>query len=72
MKCPVCSSRDSIDIGLHVEGFSEEIIRCKVCGTTWSINHGLTKIVDDPQEKSFLEAESECVDGEDYSSTIKK
>jgi uncharacterized Zn finger protein len=66
MKCPVCSNHDSIDIGLHVEGFSEEIIKCNACGTIWSINHGLTEIVKDTQEQSFLEAQSECVEGDDY------
>ncbi len=65
MKCPVCSSHDSIDIGLHVEGFNEEIIRCKGCNTIWSINHGLTEIVKDGQEKSFLEAQSDCVENDD-------
>jgi glycyl-tRNA synthetase (class II) len=72
MKCPVCSSFDSIDIGLHVEGFSEEIIHCKACGTVWSINHGLTEIVKDGQENSFLEAQSECVESDDYSFRNKK
>lgn len=66
MKCPVCSSHDSIDIGLHVEGFNEEIIRCKICGTIWSINHGLMEIVKDGQENSFLEAQTEPVEGDDY------
>jgi uncharacterized Zn finger protein len=72
MKCPVCSSFDSIDIGLRIEGFAEEIIRCKSCGTVWSINHGLTEIVKDTQENSFLEAKSEPVESDDYGIRGKK
>ena len=72
MKCPVCSSFDSIDIGLHVEQFDEKIIHCKSCGTVWSINHGLTEIVKDTQEKSFLEAQSDPVENNDHSVRTRK
>ena len=68
MKCPVCKTHEQyVDIDLHSEGFAEDIITCQICGTIWSINHGLTEIVKDAQVKSFLEAQSECVDGDDYS-----
>lgn len=66
MKCPVCKNHEHIDIELHSNGFNEEIIECPHCGTIWSVNHGVTEIVKDPQEKSFLEAQSECVEGDDY------
>jgi len=66
MKCPVCKSRQHSEIDLHSDGFAEEIDECKICGTVWSINHGVVEIVNDTQEKSFLEALSECVEGDDY------
>lgn len=66
MKCPVCESHQHEDIELHVDGFTENIMECPSCGTTWSVNHGVTEVIDDPQEKSFLEARSECVEGDDY------
>ncbi len=66
MKCPVCKSQDHLDIDLHSNGFTEDIMECRVCGTVWSVNHGVTEIVRDPQEKSFLEATSESVEGDDY------
>jgi hypothetical protein len=66
MRCPVCKNRQHSEIELHSEGFSEEIDVCVVCGTVWSINHGAMEIVKDSQEKSFLEALSECVEGNDY------
>ena len=66
MMCPVCRNHDHVEIDLHSEGFSEGILECRVCGTVWSVNHGLTEVVKDSQEKSFLEATSECVEGDDY------
>lgn len=67
MKCPVCKNHESVDTDLHAEGFNEDIVECRICGAVWSINHGVVEIVNDPQEKSFLEAVSECVEGDDYS-----
>lgn len=67
MKCPVCKTHEQqVEIDLHSDGFAENIITCRICGTIWSINHGLTEIVKDPQKMSFLEAQSECVEGDDY------
>lgn len=67
MKCPVCKSYGPhTDLDLHVEGFSEDIISCDGCGAVWSINHGTVEMVSDPQQGSFLEAVSECVEADDY------
>jgi hypothetical protein len=67
MKCPVCRTHQQPEsIDLHSGGFSEEIVTCRICGAVWSINHGVTEMVSDPQEKSFLEAVSECVEADDY------
>ena len=66
MKCPVCKNHEHTDLDLHSEGFTEDIMECRICGASWSVNHGVTEIIRDPQEKSFLEAKSECVEGDDY------
>ena len=67
MKCPVCKTHEQyVEIDLHSEGFSEDIITCSICGTVWAISHGVTEIVKDAQEKSFLEATTECVEADDY------
>jgi len=66
MKCPVCKNHDSTNTDLHAEGFTEDIIKCRTCGSMWSVSHGLIEIIRDTQEKSFLEAQSECVEGDDY------
>ncbi|WP_129126828.1 hypothetical protein [Geomonas oryzae] len=67
MKCPVCKNHQQVDTNLQSEGFKEGITECSVCGTVWSANHGVIEIVRDSQAESFLQAESECVEGDDYS-----
>ena len=68
MKCPVCKNHEHQNvINLEADGFHESISTCSICGATWSLNHGQQEIVKDPQEKSFLEATTECVEGDDYS-----
>jgi len=37
-----------------------------MCGTIWSINRGLSKIVVDTQQQSFLESETEPVENDDF------
>jgi uncharacterized Zn finger protein len=67
MKCPVCKTHEQYaEIALRSEGFGEGIMTCSICGTIWAVNHGATEVVRDPQEKSFLSALSECVEGDDY------
>jgi hypothetical protein len=68
MKCPVCKTLEEYaEIELHSDGFAEEINTCAICGTVWSVNHGATNIVEDPQRKSFLSALSECIGTDEYS-----
>ena len=66
MKCPICKSLKHSGIDLHVEGFYEEIFECAVCASSWSVSHGLTEVIKDTQQASFLEALTECVEGDDY------
>jgi len=57
MKCPVCKTYQQNELDLHADGFSEDIVECSICGTVWSVNHGLVEIVNDSQRNSFLEAD---------------
>lgn len=66
MKCPVCKNSQQVDTELHSDGFKEGISECTICGAAWSVNHGVTEMIKDPQLESFLEAQSECVEGDDY------
>ena len=66
MKCPVCGHQDHEEIDLQSKQFTEEISNCRVCGSTWSVSHGLTELIQDSQEKSFLEGQSEPVESDDY------
>ena len=47
------------EIHVHDNGFDEELYQCDVCGSTWSVNHGLVEVV-----KDYM---SESVDGADNS-----
>ena len=68
MRCPSCNAKNQYTmIKLHAEGFYEDINTCQICGTVWSVNHGLTEIVKDCQRRSFLESVTESVEGDDYS-----
>ena len=66
MKCPVCRNSEQVETELSAEGFKEGITECAICGAVWSNNHGVIELVSDPQVESFLEAQSECVEGDDY------
>jgi transcription elongation factor Elf1 len=66
MQCPVCKHHKHQGIDLHTNGFDEALLTCSVCGSTWSINHGLSEVVKDTQEHSFLAGITECVEGDDY------
>lgn len=68
MKCPVCKSHKAhTQIEVHSNGFDEELFQCDICGSTWSVNHGLVDVVKDTQRRSFLEANGEFVEGADNS-----
>ena len=67
MKCPVCKiSPDHAKMDVHVNGFDEDIFECDLCGTTWAVNHGVVEVITDSQARSFLEATTESVEGDDY------
>ena len=66
MQCPSCKNHELIGTDLHAEGFNEDLIECRICGTLWSVNHGVIEVVKDAQPKSFLAAQTECVEGDDY------
>ncbi|PLX78753.1 MAG: hypothetical protein C0614_08360 [Desulfuromonas sp.] len=68
MRCPVCKTfKNHVEFDIHVNGLDEDIHECDVCETSWSVNHGVTEVISDSQARSFLEAVSECVEGDDYS-----
>jgi transcription elongation factor Elf1 len=66
MHCPVCKNHEHTGIDLRSKGFNEDLVECRICGTTWSVNHGVMAIVKDPHADSFLEALSESVEGDNF------
>jgi len=66
MQCPICGSYEQKSTEMKSEQFCEELVECAICGSNWSINHGRAVIVSDPQLSTFLQGQSECVEGDDY------
>lgn len=66
MRCPACKHSSTKVQNLTGEGFTEAIVECKTCGTTWSINRGVTEIIKDTQKSNFLRCGNENVEAYDY------
>ncbi|MDA3806997.1 MAG: hypothetical protein PF440_03700 [Thiomicrorhabdus sp.] len=66
MQCPICRSYEQNTLEMQSEQFKEGLVECSICGSSWSVNHGLAKLVVDTQVASFLEGQSESVDADDY------
>ena len=66
MQCPVCGSYEQSTLEMKIAQFNEKLVECGVCGSSWSINHGLAEIVVDTKLASFREGQSECVEADDY------
>ena len=71
MYCPTCKTLEHSDVHFKSDAFNEDIDKCAVCGTVWSINHGTVEIVTDTQEKSFLSAMTENVECDDYNMNLR-
>jgi len=66
MTCPVCKQTNTKVQNLRGEGFTETIVECTTCGSTWSVNHGMTGVIKDTQDSSFLQCGIENVEAYDY------
>ncbi|MFK5925398.1 MAG: hypothetical protein QM483_02095 [Desulfuromusa sp.] len=67
MQCPVCGNYEHETIAMESGQFSERLVECLTCKSSWSINHGHAEVVIDTQLSSFLQGQSECVEADDYS-----
>lgn len=45
MKCPICKSRQHVEIDLHSDGFSKNIRECGDCGGVWTFSGENMKII---------------------------
>lgn len=66
MYCPTCKSQEHSDIHFKSDAFQEDIDKCPICGTIWSVNHGTIEVVRDTLERSFLSSITENVECDDY------
>ena len=54
MKCPMCKSRNQVEIDLHADGFSQDARECGACGAMWTFSGDTLKIIKkqaSPQQK---------------------
>lgn len=51
MKCPVCKSRNHVEIDLHADGFAQGACECGDCGVVWTFSGDVIKIIKDKVEK---------------------
>jgi len=45
MKCPLCQSRNHVEIDLHAEGFAQDVRECGDCGGIWTFSGKTRKII---------------------------
>ena len=48
MKCPLCRSREHVEIGLHADGFSQDTRECGDCGAVWTYSGKTLKMIQTP------------------------
>lgn len=51
MKCPLCKSREHVEIDLHADGFSQDARECGDCGGVWTFSGDVMKIIRGAVEK---------------------
>ena len=66
MQCPICGGYEQRSMEMKIGQFREDLSERSICGSSWSINHGHVELVEDTQSLSFLQGETESVEGVDY------
>lgn len=51
MKCPICKSRQHVEIDLHADGFSQDVRECGDCGGAWTFSGDKLKIIKNETDK---------------------
>jgi transcription elongation factor Elf1 len=51
MKCPLCKSREHVEIDLHADGFSQDARECGDCGGIWTFSGDVMKLIRGAVEK---------------------
>ena len=57
MKCPLCKSREHVEIDLHADGFSQDVRECGDCGAIWTFSGNKLKVI----KESALEASQQAI-----------
>ncbi|HEY6839400.1 MAG TPA: hypothetical protein VI389_11700 [Geobacteraceae bacterium] len=35
MKCPMCSTKNGLEIDMHADGYADNLLECTSCGAIW-------------------------------------
>ncbi len=54
MNCPYCKHQDRLEIDLHADGFSADLIECSECGALLTIKSGKLETVHGPDNASWV------------------
>jgi transcription elongation factor Elf1 len=41
MNCPFCNHKDHLEIDIHSDGYSDNLVECTECGALLHLNHDL-------------------------------
>ena len=52
MKCPLCKSREHVEIDLHAEGFAQDARECGDCGGIWTFSGNVLKVIKQSDKKT--------------------
>jgi hypothetical protein len=43
MTCPICNTRTGIEIDMHSDGYTKDLLECTNCEALWTVtNEGIT------------------------------
>ena len=56
MKCPLCKSREHVEIDLHADGFSQDVRECGDCGAIWTFSGNTLKLIKESTQGASQQA----------------
>ncbi len=49
MNCPYCNQKDHLEIDMHADGFSGNLVECSDCGSLLHLNNEVLETIHTPQ-----------------------
>ena len=58
MNCPYCNHQNHLEIDLHAEGFSTDLLECTECGAILEVNGQMLGTIRKPTKPFFSASET--------------